>query len=831
MGLAHLESVERPREFARDAVPRLGFLIVAIATFAFGVFFQTLNADAQILKLPAPPILKLPIPLPTLQARPTAEPTPPGRLGGGLDACLANVPTPTVKPGLHRVVQLVNCSDEDLLGTANAAQQKGGQPVPVLPESGSWVIGKAGSANHGNVLTIDIPLTWEDTKCPENAHGMCQGIVGPRFWARSGCRYDLGFDKAQCETGGCAGRYDCSAARLAGTVGTTVSEWTFAEPVSNAPTTPTVSYLKDSPDISAVDGVNLNMDIQPVAGDAHDPFDTNGPGKAPHDIQWLNERYPLTRSGEDLRSSCPTAFKLTRSAFTNGNPYGFVYVNKSGQPVDSTGVVDNSVVACFSNCGRYEYPSPPTIGCTPTPGTNCYYWKSFCLGDPSQYGHPCKTDLDCPVNGACWNNPGSSLDHTCQGRAFVQASNCYPEADGTANPLCPYVTYQYGYTDDSVTPPQVFDSTQPPLGKCSDVSSDASSCIGDDTLHKAMPKVYTWPNDPQVYGGDSPSYRVIFAPGGNGSTKISPLSTIPLCSDIPNAESVYGFNQARINCGNPINYGALFGLAKPAPTDWGCDLDPTGAGDEAIICKWDSPAKVKQIGLRANFNAQGSSLALAVLPQSLLNAGDMLLASITFNSAAGSPTLPIGWTQVPGANVTSSSNDQTVVWYHFVTTPADEPVSYTWTWSQAASPSGGMTVWRGVDRTNPFDATGSTAQGVGATATAPPVTTQTAFAQLISVYGAGNAKGQVFALPVSTVPGVGIDETGALKVFGSPTLGDYYAHLVGDRIEAKARTTDSQAVGLTSNTTPPDPNIGNSDWTAISFALRPTTGLRLASLR
>jgi len=66
MGLAHLESVERPREFARDAVPRLGFLIVAIATFAFGVFFQTLNADAQILKLPAPPILKLPIPLPTL---------------------------------------------------------------------------------------------------------------------------------------------------------------------------------------------------------------------------------------------------------------------------------------------------------------------------------------------------------------------------------------------------------------------------------------------------------------------------------------------------------------------------------------------------------------------------------------------------------------------------------------------------------------------------------------------------------------------------------------------------------------------------------------------
>jgi len=80
--------------------------------------------------------------------------------------------------------------------------------------------------------------------------------------------------------------------------------------------------------------------------------------------------------------------------------------------------------------------------------------------------------------------------------------------------------------------------------------------------------------------------------------------------------------------------------------------------------------------------------------------------------------------------------------------------------------------------------------------------------------------GQVFGLPQSTAPGVGIDETGAVKVFGGPTLGSYYAHLVGDRIEAKPRTTDPQAVGLTSNTTPPDPNIGNSDWTAISFALK-----------
>ena len=111
------------------------------------------------------------------------------------DSCLENVPTPQLQPGLHRVVQLVNCSQQTLLGTANAAQQQGKNPLPVFPREGTWVMGPAGSGK--NVLTVDIPLGWEDTKCPPNSHGMCKGIVGPRFWARTGCRYDIAFDKAQ----------------------------------------------------------------------------------------------------------------------------------------------------------------------------------------------------------------------------------------------------------------------------------------------------------------------------------------------------------------------------------------------------------------------------------------------------------------------------------------------------------------------------------------------------------------------------------------------------------------------------------------------------------
>jgi Thaumatin family len=737
----------------------------------------------------------------------------------GPDSCLNGLPTPQLKPGLHRVVQLVNCAQQTLLGTANAAQQKGKNPLPVLPREGTWLMGPKGSGT--NVLTIDIPLEWEDTKCPENAHGMCQGIIGPRFWARTGCRYDLGFDKAQCETGGCGGRYDCSAARLANTVGTTVSEWTFNEPVSSlAP--PPISYFKDSPDISAVDGANLNMDIEPLGGDPHDPFDKppSGPdeGKMGHDIQWLAEQYPLTAHGQDVRASCaPAPFQLTRSTLTTGNPIGFVYVNKDGAPIDTDGTVDNSTVACFSNCGRYAFPVPPLINCTPTPGSLCYYWKSFCLGDPSQYGQPCQTDSDCPVNGACWDNPGSTLNHTCQGRAFVKNQACLPHADGSPSSNCPYVTYQYGYVDP-VTGIKYL-STQPPLGSCSGVSTDPDTCIGDDTLHKVMPKVYTWPNDPQVYGGDSPAYRVIFAPGGIGTgAKITELSTIPFCEDLPGKEDVYGLSKNLRDCKVPIDYGALFALARPKPTSWGCDLDPTGAGDEAVICKWKSPAKVKQIGLRANFNLAGSNLQLSVLPASLLRAGDLLLASITFNTSA-TPTVPSGWTQVPGASVVSNSNNQTVVWYHFVSDPKAEPASYMWSWNKIASPSGGITAWRGVNSTDPFDATASVNEGIGATATAPSITTHTAYAQLLSVFGAGNANGQTFGLPVST--SVGLDETGALKVFGGPVSGTYYAHLVADRIESRPVATDTQSVQITSNTVPPDPNIAKSDWTAISFALKP----------
>src|SRR5271156_2827764 len=122
------------------------------------------------------------------------------------DPCLDNLPTPT--PLLHRVVQLVNCSNQRVLGAANAAHVAGLAPIPVLPRENTWVMEPfpvpAGAPTNANVLTIDIPQGWENTSP--------QGSTGPNFWVRTGCRYDVAAGIAQCETGGCSGVYDCSKA-------------------------------------------------------------------------------------------------------------------------------------------------------------------------------------------------------------------------------------------------------------------------------------------------------------------------------------------------------------------------------------------------------------------------------------------------------------------------------------------------------------------------------------------------------------------------------------------------------------------------------------------
>ena len=560
-------------------------------------------------------------------------------LGSCDQAYLNSLPVPKVNKDqqLHRVIQLVNCSNQALLGAANAAQKDSGKGlVSVLPREDTWVMEPITGPPGDNILTIDIPRAWEDTKCKTgdpNCTGL--GIVGPRFWARTGCSISRAFDRAQCETGGCGGRYDCSAARLSSTGPTTVSEWTLYEEVKNA----NRSYFKDSPDISAVDGVNLNMDIQPLGKqDKDDPFDQDGG----HDPQWLYRNYPLTLHGADMRSDgrCPPAFRLKRSQLA------FVQVDGTGKPVGG----DNTI-ACFSNCGKYAYPIAPQINCPEDsdPTSQCHRWKVFCAGDPSKYWKlntaTCNyDDNQCnvppgPANyylASCWDQKlkppkppvNSTPDNHCNLRAIQTKPNCPPGVK--MDNCCPddQCTFPYGYLDKKLNPNQNLYGFQPPPGLCSQLPLASGEkvedvCIGDDTMHAVMHKVYTWPNDPQVFGGDAEVYRVIFAPGGT-RRPITETRSIPFCQNLPdnvyNTKHWWDVGTQTGLCQFQIQHGALFAQAKTKSSqkDWDCDLtDPTSEAKDGPMCKWQSATiirqfgiKIQHVGLRLNFNSAGSSLSV-----------------------------------------------------------------------------------------------------------------------------------------------------------------------------------------------------------------------------
>src|SRR5438874_2078235 len=75
--------------------------------------------------------------------------------------CLANLPVATPSAPSHRVVQLINCSNQTLLGTANGAFRAGQPSTAVFPREKTWVMqpynpSKPYKQNgpNGNILTI-----------------------------------------------------------------------------------------------------------------------------------------------------------------------------------------------------------------------------------------------------------------------------------------------------------------------------------------------------------------------------------------------------------------------------------------------------------------------------------------------------------------------------------------------------------------------------------------------------------------------------------------------------------------------------------------------------
>jgi hypothetical protein len=201
---------------------------------------------------------------------------------------------------------------------------------------------------------------------------------------------------------------------------------------------------------------------------------------------------------------------------------------------------------------------------------------------------------DCPSGFSCLD--GVCAKPFCACRAFLKNDDC--PAD-----VC---THPYSSHDRA---------SQPPFGLCTDVTSDETACIGDDTVHAVFPGGYTWPNDPQTYVSDARAYRIIFAPGfiPGTSPSITDSGPVPACDSLPEA---YGYATQKQVCSGVA--GALFAGAALSPActknddcpfipgsnpparsscdtqtgrcaTWACEIAPGGpvsTGD--ILCSWSA---------------------------------------------------------------------------------------------------------------------------------------------------------------------------------------------------------------------------------------------------
>jgi hypothetical protein len=109
-------------------------------------------------------------------------------------------------------------------------------------------------------------------------------------------------------------------------------------------------------------------------------------------------------------------------------------------------------------------------------------------------------------------------------------------------------------------------------------------------------------------------------------------------------------------------------------------------------------------------------------------AGDVLVAQITADSAPNVSAAPAGWTAVTSRQ---ASGARLFVYSHVV--GASDAGPYTWTLSTGVKWNAGIAAYRGVNTTTPWDTTPVTAaSGTAATTLAvPAVTTQTAGALLV----------------------------------------------------------------------------------------------------
>ena len=656
------------------------------------------------------------------------------------DTYLKSLPLPVVKN--DRVVQIVNCTDQVLLGATNAGHRISEPPYPAFPDENTWIMQPFNPnnwADHSNILTIQIPTQWEATVGTKT-----QGANAPNIWARTGCRYDIKNNRAVCETGGCGDQYDCSAANLGPSDFTTITEWTFYQKDG-------MTFV-DNPDISAVNGASLTVDVQAVNGDAMNP---NGV-----DWGWLRYNGHLANYGQDVRN--PTycgsnsvnqgGFLLKRSDINKTNYLKYEIIDENANlacltnqnPSECAQQKTDNSLACLSNCGYYEFPQAQAPGCDQN-DPKCVGWEVFCAGDPSlfhplnQKELPCDTDKVCTdyakqhgagpngVYAVCWHNdPQNPTQGFCAQRAFYQQdlSNCDTQTYEDPNTKQKYywgaptgglpgqawvIPCSYPYQSYNDLTKMVDWSTQPANGMCSDVQVNGQSiaCVGDDSLHKVLYGAYTWPNDPEVFGGNAKVYRVVYSPQSAGGTNlpITPsVAEFPLCSNMPGN---YMPAANATSCSVAVEHeGAIFAAAVANQNsdgkyisnghDWPCSLFQSSAAvSTGATCRWAPPGDLNCDLPKLDADVDHSACAKIDSGTSLVSSqitptkGEPLFVQVSIPQVLNSvqpPSLPAGcadsWQPVAGGSLTMFTNEGYLAWYQ-ATANTDQACTVTITLAQS----------------------------------------------------------------------------------------------------------------------------------------------------
>jgi hypothetical protein len=276
---------------------------------------------------------------------------------------------PSVSLNHKYVVEFINKSPEILLLGIYGPTQR---VLPRKKDVGKWTL------EPNTSIVLDIPNEWLGD----------HGDNYPKFWVRTGCRFNAKDGMAQCESGDCNNKYNCDQL---GKQPVSLAEFCFDCKDNN-----TVTY---SVDISK--GYNLSINIIPIGGSETDPSDETN-------THW-NVTNLCDVEGNDLRALCPPSHQL-----------------KSNQLQSFIPGSENNIVSCFSNCGKASYPRDPD-----SDDKDYYEWKKYCCTGNSN-------NKNCQCHG--WTLETTCSQNVCtyqnEHPPYKQCEDCV--GDDTFHLICPF---------------------------------------------------------------------------------------------------------------------------------------------------------------------------------------------------------------------------------------------------------------------------------------------------------------------------------------------------------------------------------------------------------